>query len=154
MKIYVASSWRNAFQPAVVNKLRDLGHDVYDFRNPPEGTGFHWKSTLEGVTLTTVEGRYLVGHALYQRMLAHPAAERGFGADIRALDGCDAVVFVLPCGKSASWELGYAMAKGKLAYVLWLGEHEPELMFMGAIVLGSMLELVESFGPQGHGCPF
>ena len=34
MKIYVASSWRNAQQPAVVARLREAGHEVYDFRNP------------------------------------------------------------------------------------------------------------------------
>lgn len=33
-KIYVASSWRNVFQQDVVDILRDLGHEVYDFKNP------------------------------------------------------------------------------------------------------------------------
>ena len=32
-KIYVASSWRNVFYPDVVQRLRDAGHEVYDFRN-------------------------------------------------------------------------------------------------------------------------
>lgn len=42
-KIYVASSWRNVFQQDVVNILRDLGHEVYDFKNPPHGNGgFKW----------------------------------------------------------------------------------------------------------------
>lgn len=42
-KIYVASSWRNPFQQEVVNILRDLGHEVYDFKNPPHGNGgFQW----------------------------------------------------------------------------------------------------------------
>ena len=36
-KIYVASSWRNEYYPEVVAKLREAGHDVYDFRNPPSG---------------------------------------------------------------------------------------------------------------------
>jgi len=31
-KIYVASSWRNAQQPAVVNALVAAGNEVYDFR--------------------------------------------------------------------------------------------------------------------------
>jgi len=34
-KIYVASSWRNDYYPKVVAKLREAGHEVYDFRNPP-----------------------------------------------------------------------------------------------------------------------
>ena len=42
-KIYVASSWRNVFQQDVVGILRDLGHEVYDFKNPPHGNGgFQW----------------------------------------------------------------------------------------------------------------
>ena len=35
MHIYVASSWRNTYYPEVVQALRDAGHEVYDFRNPP-----------------------------------------------------------------------------------------------------------------------
>jgi len=43
MKIYVASSWRNAVQPTVVLRLRDEGHEVYDFRHPSPGyDGFSW----------------------------------------------------------------------------------------------------------------
>lgn len=36
-KIYVASSWRNVFQQDVVDILRNLGHEVYDFKNPHMG---------------------------------------------------------------------------------------------------------------------
>ncbi len=32
MKVYIASSWRNEYQPTVVARLREAGHDVYDFR--------------------------------------------------------------------------------------------------------------------------
>lgn len=44
-RIYVASSWRCPDQQAVVQALRDAGHEVYDFRNPPEATGFAEWST-------------------------------------------------------------------------------------------------------------
>lgn len=41
--IYVASSWRNDYQPIVVRELRSEGHEVYDFRNPSHGDkGFQW----------------------------------------------------------------------------------------------------------------
>ena len=47
-KIYVASSWRNDFYPEVVEALREVGHDVYDFRNPPSGDGgFKWSNGLQ-----------------------------------------------------------------------------------------------------------
>nr|DAE27178.1 MAG TPA: hypothetical protein [virus sp. ct3kA5] len=32
-KNYAASSWKNVFQQDVVNILRDLGHELYDFKN-------------------------------------------------------------------------------------------------------------------------
>ena len=41
-KIYVASSWRNTFYPEVVARLREAGHDVYDFRSGDPG--FKWSS--------------------------------------------------------------------------------------------------------------
>jgi len=44
MRVYVASSWRNEKQPAVVKALREAGHEVYDFRSPtPGNTGFSWR---------------------------------------------------------------------------------------------------------------
>ena len=46
--IYVASSWRNGYYPEVVAKLREAGHEVYDFRNPPSGDpGFKWSAVSE-----------------------------------------------------------------------------------------------------------
>lgn len=42
MKIYVASSWRNERQNVVVKALLAAGHDVYDFKNPPNGSAFAW----------------------------------------------------------------------------------------------------------------
>jgi len=45
-RIYVASSWRNPYQPEVVAALRKAGHEVYDFRNPEDNPGgFHWADT-------------------------------------------------------------------------------------------------------------
>src|SRR6266700_2939532 len=42
-RIYAASSWRNEDQPFIVEQLRRAGHEVYDFRNPPNGVGgFAW----------------------------------------------------------------------------------------------------------------
>ena len=47
-KIYVASSWRNPYQPEVVAALRKAGHEMYDFRNPKDNPGgFHWADVDE-----------------------------------------------------------------------------------------------------------
>lgn len=34
-RIYVASSWRNTYQPGVVAALREAGHEVYDSIDEP-----------------------------------------------------------------------------------------------------------------------
>lgn len=120
MRLYVASSWRNEHQPEVVRVLRNMGHDVYDFRNPREGdNGFHWSEIDPDWELWTPE-RYREG-------LSHPTAEAGFASDMRALNWCEAVVAVQPFGRSASLELGWAAGAGKLT-VLLLAPGEPELM--------------------------
>ena len=62
-------------------------------------------------------------------MLAHPIAVRGFGLDHAAMEWADATVMVLPCGKSAHLELGWACGRGKLAFVLYDGPDEPELTY-------------------------
>ena len=51
--IYVASSWRNHVQPMIVEALRGDGHEVYDFRNPPDAAGFGWGQL--NIALTHIE---------------------------------------------------------------------------------------------------
>ena len=75
-KIYVASSWRNEYYPDVVVKLREAGHAVYDFRNPPSGApGFKWSCVSEDYMDWTPEQ--------YRDNLRHPKAERQFYNDIK-----------------------------------------------------------------------
>ncbi len=137
MKIYVASSWRNTLYPEIVAALKTLGHDVYDFRNPPGAVGFGWSQ------IEPVEGH--VDVTTYRRLLGSARAKEGYTTDMAALKSADACVYVLPCGRSASWEFGYAMGSGKPCYVVWFEPHEPELMFMEATILGSMGELERAF---------
>lgn len=122
MKIYVASSWRNPTQPEVVGALRADGHEVYDFRNPPNRSGFSWHqaSAVPVARWTPADWR---------EVLNHPMATAGFGADMGALRGCDVCVLVLPCGRSAHLELGWAAGAGKKTVVLAAPTlDEPELM--------------------------
>lgn len=122
MKVYVASSWRNAHQPTVVQELRAVGHDVYDFRNPGPGQdGFRW-------TEVQPAPRPWPGEVL-RDALRHPIAVAGFNSDMEALRTCDACVLVLPCGRSAHLELGWAAGAGKLTTVLMFAADEPELMY-------------------------
>ena len=135
-RIYVASSWKNPSQPRVVFALREDGHEVYDFRHPEPGErGFHWEET--GAPPLPWDAR------TYRHVLTHPLARKGFEADMRALSRCDVVVLVLPAGRSSSWEMGWAMGRGKLAIVLMEElTADPELMFSGADIVGSLNELL------------
>ena len=101
MKVYVASSWRNPTQPHVVEQLRRAGHDVYDFRHPAPGDdGFRWVDVDPQWEQWTP--------AQYRAQLEHPLAIQGYYADLNALQAADAVVLVMPCGRSAHLEAGYA----------------------------------------------
>ena len=135
-RIYVASSWRNKYFPEVVTRLREAGHEVYDFRNPPHGgAGFHWTDVDPDAPNWT--------YAQYAEGLHHPLAERQFQADIDALTWADTCVLVLPCGRSAHTEAGWMAGAGKrvIAYIPEM--LEPELMYkLFDAVAGSLDELV------------
>lgn len=124
MNIYVASSWRNRYQPGVVEELRKLGHEVYDFKCPPEGSAFSWKQILP-LTDSKWTGEEL------REALQHPFAKRAFAADRNALLACDLCLLVLPCGNSAHLELGWVTGKRRpcLVYIPSGELVEPELMY-------------------------
>lgn len=139
MKIYVASSWRNLLQPGIVSILRNAGHEVYDFRNPAiDNTGFAWAQIDPAWRSWTPRA--------YRQALQHPIAQTGFKFDIDALNACEACLLVLPSGRSASFEYGYAVAQGKQCAVLMLDAYEPELMYSGTDILVSMDELFDWAG--------
>lgn len=122
MRIYVASSWRNAYQQDVVATLRDAGHEVYDFRNPgPGDNGFGWGEIDRAWQGWSPEA--------FRAALNHPRARSGFALDMRALQECEACLLVLPCGRSAHLELGWACGAGKRTAVFIPEPSEPELMY-------------------------
>lgn len=143
MKIYVASSWRNGRQPEIVKGLREQGHDVYDFKNPPNGSGFGWSQT--GATAEELKDP----RAFRDRVLQHPIAQAGFKSDMGALAGADCTVLVLPCGRSAHLELGWAAGAGQRTIVLLDDPmSEPELMYlMNTSLVASLEELLEATAP-------
>lgn len=125
MNIYVASSWRNEIQPAVVQRLRQLGHEVYDFRNPKEHVherdeGFHWSDIDPQWPWWSPDQ--------FRSYLKHDLARAGFKSDFEAMKWCDFVLLAMPCGRSAHLELGWAAGAGKQTGIL-LSDGEPELMY-------------------------
>ena len=118
--IYVASSWRNEYQPLVVSGLRMAGFQVFDFRD--NDAMFHWREIDERWRFWDFEK--------CQRAMDHNLAKRAFEVDFGALQKADAVVLVMPCGRSAHLELGWAVGRGLPTAVLHdrLMPVDPELM--------------------------
>lgn len=121
--IYVASSWRNLLQEGVVHTLRAAGFEVYDFKNPPDNTGFHWREVSLPHDNDTADMRE------YLQALEHPRSIEGYNADFDAMKNADTFVLVLPCGRSAHLELGWAVGAGKKTAILLEDPCTPELMY-------------------------
>lgn len=139
--IYVASSWRNPIQVAVVTALniashhQNLGWNVYDFRDEANQgeSGFHWSDVItdyDDGTLTI--DAYLKG-------MDSDEAKRGFERDMEALAFADTTILVLPCGRSAHLELGVAVGAGQNTAILLEEPVTAELMYKMADYLSPSL---------------
>lgn len=134
MNIYVASSWRRSKRhPEVVAALRAAGHDVFDYRHPPDvdSLGFMPRNAMGGREI-----------AWWLQL------EEGRPADVfrsmsKALAWCDALVLVLPAGSSAHLELGWVAGAGKVTIILVSpSPQRPELMYRLADTVVSTVEKV------------
>lgn len=132
-QVYVASSWRNPLQAEVVRLLRASGFEVYDFM---DADGFRW-SSIDPEWRSWTADQYVAA-------LEHPLAKKGFKRDMDALEACDACVLVLPSGRSAHLEMGWAAGRAKVT-ALWTHDgEEPELMAsMCDLVTPSLAAIVE-----------
>jgi hypothetical protein len=141
-RIYLASSWRNEAQPSAVERLRAAGHEVYDFRNPPNGVrGFAWSEIDPDWQAWTAENyRYL--------LTTHQIAARGYVTDFRGMEWADTCVLLLPCGRSAHLEAGWFAGRGKRLIICTRDGEEPELMALMAnhicINLNEVLQALDS----------
>jgi hypothetical protein len=125
VRLYVASSWRNPEQPEIVELLRMVGHEVYDFRHPhlgpgERGLGFQW-SDIDPAWQAWTPGQF-------RAALDHQRACDGFAADREGMEWAEGCVLVLPCGRSAHLEAGWMAGSGKPVFAL-LRDGEPELMY-------------------------
>ncbi len=140
-RIYVASSWRNPYQQAVVYKLRAEGFEVYDFKNPSPGNhGFHWSDIDPEWKGWQAES--------FRDSLSHPIAAAGFKSDFDAMQWADTGVLLLPSGRSAHLEAGWFTGTGRRLYILLDVEQEPELMYKMAtgvcLTTGELIEKLRS----------
>ncbi len=121
MNIYVASSWRNIYQPIVVEMLRQDGHIAYDFKNPEKGSGFYLGDTDPDWQNWSIKK--------FIAKLATPDAQLGFERDFDAMKAAEIFVLVLPCGRAAHIEFGWGLGQGKPGVIYIPTQIEPELMY-------------------------
>lgn len=176
--VYVASSWRCPMQPAVIKILEAANIPCYDFRNPEGGTGFKWTDVdpemaascrcdhtkgLHGFCATHGHARQVrdgridcscpksdaVTQDTYLSAIEHPVAWRGYTADFEAMQKADTFILVLPCGRSAHLELGWAVGAGKRTAILLDDPVTPELMYkMVDFVAKDMFSLLGWLGVE------
>lgn len=157
MKIYVASSWRNKYLDDVFKALRATGHDVYDFR----ANGFGWDEAATEAQFVELKRRdrkdpeRLYTAKEWKRLTDTPIAREGFQRDYDALTTSQAVVLVLPAGRSAHLEAGYLVGLdvASRAYGGWVRRkfvvYQPEaerpdlMLLMADAVCGSIEEVIE-----------
>lgn len=127
-RIYLASSWRNPEQPRYVQLLRDAGHEVYDFRNPPSGSeGFSWRKVTDSPPPWSAEQT--------RDVIESPPAQAGLRDDFDGMKWSDTIVMLQPCGVSAALELGWGIGSGRVCAVVLADYREPELMLRLAAAL-------------------
>lgn len=119
MKIYVASSWRTPTHPEVVMALRDAGHLVYDYR----AKSFNWTD----IGLDNFDA----SHAELMTVFEREDVLSKFNQDDVALEWAEALVLVLPAGRSAHTEFGYMCGQNKYTVIIW-SPSEPELLHLMA----------------------
>jgi hypothetical protein len=108
MKIYIASSWKNAdLVYGVAKYLRSEEFDVDAFMDDSRGRYvFHWSEMLNEPDKSKSKLNAIT-------FLEDERSQRAFKEDEKWLDWCDCCVLLLPAGNSSHLEAGYAKGQGK-----------------------------------------
>ena len=131
--IYLIGSLRNPKVSEVARVLRNYDHEVFD----------EWSAS--GPEADDIFYSYAKSRGWSSKTALQSAFARScFNLDKHHIDTADVVVLVLPAGKSAHLELGYALGQGKRGYILQDGEPERiDMMYQFATgIVSSIDELV------------
>lgn len=112
-KVYIGGSLSNPAIVQVTKELQDAG--IYAFSE--------WYTPGPEADVLWRDYERALGYS-YKEALKRPAAVNTFNFDKRHIDECNVFLMVLPCGKSAHMELGYAIGSGKRGFILM--PEEPE----------------------------
>ena len=107
-KVYVVGSLENPKVFEVAEALRNKGFDVFDdwLAAAPDGDRL-WQAYCRKR-----------GYS-YKQALHSPFVQTAYQFDFTHLKEADIVVLVMPCGRSAHLELGWALGHGKEGYILF-----------------------------------
>lgn len=115
MRIYIASSWKNAGLVAnLASLLRLWGYQVYAFCEEERGHFVFDARDWQGKDLSKMTAR---------EMYHHPAATKAFEVDKAGCDWAETVLLLNPAGRSSHLEAGYAVGQGK--HLIVIGEPHP-----------------------------
>lgn len=140
--IYLIGSLRNPKVPEIANTLRSKGLEVFDdwYAAGPEADDY-WRDYEKSRGHSYLEG--LKGYA----------ARNVFQFDRNHLDRSESVVLVLPAGKSGHLELGYALGRGKLGYILLDDPERWDVMYQFATgIFTNLDDLVEVLCTNTKSC--
>lgn len=139
--IYIIGSLRQGDKiRQVAKELRNNGHDIFD----------DWLSAGPDAD-DYLRDHFVARDMKFREALASPAAQNIFEFDKKHILQADTVVLVMPAGKSAFLELGWALGKGKKGYILF-PDGDPErldiMMKFADDIFYSVEELVEELKPK------
>ena len=112
MKVYIATSWRMENTAVLLaRRLREEGFEVDCFCENRAGRYvFRWPELVDKEEdLKNYDAKSFIDD---------PRVRRAFKEDKKWLDWADVCVLLLPSGRSAHLEAGYAKGQGKKLYVL------------------------------------
>ena len=113
MQIYLIGSLRNPEIPNIAAQIRTYGINVFD----------QWYSAGPNAD-DHLRDHFLAQGMNHKEILQTAAAKNIFEFDKRHIEQSDALVLLMPAGKSGFLELGWGMGKGKKGYILY--DKDPE----------------------------
>jgi len=113
MRIYIASSWKNAETVKILaDTLRLWGHEVDCFCDESSGRYvFHWSEVLISPDKSKSELDAIT-------FLDDESSQKAFQEDKKWIDWAECLVLLLPAGNSSHLEAGYAKGQGKKFFIL------------------------------------
>lgn len=132
VNIYLSSSWKNRDRVrSLAVRLRGHGHEVYDFTDPL------CRSTPKIPPEQFPEQFDPEKHIYGEYLTSVPEWREAINANRGALEMCDAVVLMLPCGLDAHADAYYAFGRGKMLIISGqppAGERTPTHMWADRIL--------------------